>query len=68
MVREHNTETNEMIDREMTDAEFEKYQADQAAEVIRQAQIKATAKTKAEAEAKLIKLGLTVDDLRALGL
>jgi uncharacterized protein YggE len=68
MKRIHNTETNEIIDREMNDAEFEQYQADQAAEVIRQAKIEATAKAKAQAEAKLTKLGLTIDDLRALGL
>ena len=68
MVRIHDISTNEVIDREMNDAEFEQYQADQAAEVIRQAEIEATAKTKAQAEAKLTKLGLTIDDLRALGL
>jgi hypothetical protein len=68
MVRIHDISTNEVIDREMNDTEFEQYEADQAAEVIRQAEIEATAKAKAEAEAKLTKLGLTIDDLRALGL
>lgn len=68
MVRIHDISTNEVIDREMNDAEFEQYQADQAAEVIRQAEIEAAAKAKAQAEAKLTKIGLTVDDLRALGL
>ena len=28
MVRIHNTETNEVIDREMTDAEYEQYEAE----------------------------------------
>lgn len=31
MIRIHNTETDEIIDREMTDAEFAEYQADCAA-------------------------------------
>jgi hypothetical protein len=30
MVRIHDVSTNEIIDREMTDAEFAQYQADQA--------------------------------------
>ena len=35
MIRIHNTETNEIIDREMTAAEFKIYQADQVAEAAR---------------------------------
>ena len=31
MIKIHNIETNEVIDREMNDAEFAQYQADQAA-------------------------------------
>ena len=68
MVRIHNIETNEIIDREMNNAEYAKYQADQAAEVIRQAETEAKAQAKATAESKLAALGLTTDDLRALGL
>ncbi len=68
MVRIHNIETDEIIDREMNDAEFAKYEADQAAEVIRQAEAEAKAQAKATAEGKLAALGLTTDDLRALGL
>ena len=68
IVRIHNIETNEVIDREMNNAEYAKYQADQAAEVIRQAEAEAKAQAKAAAEGKLAALGLTTDDLRALGL
>jgi hypothetical protein len=68
IIRIHNTETNEVIDREMNNAEFAIYEADQAAEVIRQAEVEAKAQAKATAEGKLAALGLTTDDLRALGL
>jgi hypothetical protein len=68
MVRIHNTETNEVIDREMTNAEFKVYEADQAAQAIKVAEAQAKAQAKAQAEAKLAALGLTTDDLRALGL
>jgi hypothetical protein len=63
MVRIHNIETDEIIDREMNDAEYAKYQADQAAEVIRQAEAeaKATAKT-----ALLSKLGITAEEAALL--
>jgi hypothetical protein len=63
MVRIHNIETNEVIDREMNDAEFAQYQADQAAQ----------AAAKAEAEAKetqrqaiLDRLGLTADEAKLI--
>ena len=68
IVRIHNIETDEVIDREMNNAEYAKYQADQAAEVIRQAEAEAKAQAKVAAEGKLAALGLTTDDLRALGL
>ena len=68
IIRIHNTETDEVIDREMTAAEFEKYEADQAAEATRKAEAEAKAQAKAAAEGKLAALGLTTDDLRALGL
>ncbi len=67
-IRIHNTETDEVIDREMTDAEFEQFQADQEAEVQRLAEIAAKASAKETAQAKLAALGLTVEDLQALGL
>ena len=68
MKRIHNTETNEIIDREMTDAEFDDYQADQEKWQAEEAQVKAKAAAKAAAQAKLAALGLTVEDLQALGL
>ena len=55
-VRIHNTETDEIIDREMNDAEFAEYEANQAAEVAAQAEADAKATAKA---ALLKKLGIT---------
>jgi len=67
-IRIHNIETDEVIDREMTDAEFIKYQENQAVEATRKAEAETKAQAKATAEGKLAALGLTTDDLRALGL
>lgn len=67
-VRIHDTAKDEVIDREMTDAEFAIYEAEQATQV---AQVAAQAQAdtaKAAAQAKLAALGLTTDDLKALGL
>ena len=41
MVRIHNTDTGEIIDREMTDAELVQYEIDQIHEQTRQAKIQA---------------------------
>jgi hypothetical protein len=68
IVRIHNTETDEVLDREMNDVEFKIYEADQEAEITRKAEAEAKAQAKATAESKLAALGLTTDDLRALGL
>ena len=54
--------------REMTNAEFAQYEADQAAEATRVAAKAAEEAAKAAAQAKLTALGLTVEDLQALGL
>ena len=62
-VRIHNVETGEVLDREMTNAEFAQFQKDQ------KTQAKAeTAKAKAEAEkaALLVRLGLTEDELKII--
>ena len=68
MIREHNVETNEVIDREMTDAEFAQYEERQALDE-KEAKAKEKAEAdKAAAQAKLEALGLTVNDLKALGL
>jgi len=68
MIRIHDIETNEFIDREMTDAEFTEYEADQANVMAEQKAKSAAIAAKEAAEAKLATLGLTSDDLRALGL
>jgi hypothetical protein len=63
MVRIHDLSTNEIIDREMNDAEFTQWQADQAA----QAEAKAEAEAKAsEKSALLARLGLTEDELKTI--
>ena len=68
MIRIHNAKTNEIIDREMSDEEIATYEADQKAEKLLQEAIAKAAAKKAAAEAKLSALGLTADDLKALGL
>jgi len=64
----HNTETNEIIERKMNDNEFATYEAKQELETAKLAEAEAKATAKAAAEGKLAALGLTTDDLRALGL
>ena len=63
MVRIHNIETDEVIDREMNDAEFDEWQTQQEA-----IKIAAEAKAKAEADkaALLARLGLTEDELKTI--
>jgi hypothetical protein len=63
MIRIHNIETDEIIDREMNAAEFKEYEADQKAEAARQIKTeeKATAKS-----ALLEKLGITEDEAKLL--
>jgi acyl-CoA reductase-like NAD-dependent aldehyde dehydrogenase len=63
MIKIHNTETNEVIDREMNDDEFQQYQADQAAHAAAQAQAEAKATERA---ALLARLGLTEDELKTI--
>lgn len=68
IVRIHDTSTDLIIDREMTDVEFAQYGEDKATQVAL-ASAQAQADTdKAAAQAKLAALGLTTDDLAALGL
>ncbi len=57
------TTANEYIDREMNDAEFAQYEADQAAEAVKQAEAEAKATQKA---ALLDRLGITEDEARLL--
>jgi hypothetical protein len=63
MIRIHNTETDEVTDREMTAAEFKRYQSNQAEEIARQAE--ADAKETAKA-AILDRIGLTADEAQLL--
>jgi hypothetical protein len=63
IIRIHNVETNEIIDREMNDDEFAQYEAEKAAlaaELV-EAEAKATAKT-----AILDRIGLTADELKTI--
>ena len=63
MVRIHNIETDEVIDREMNNDEFAQYETDKAARAVA-----AEAKAKAEADkaALLARLGLTEDELKTI--
>jgi len=63
IIRIHNTETDEIIDREMTAAEFKIYEADKAAQAVAQAE--ADAKETAKA-AILDRIGLTADELKTI--
>jgi hypothetical protein len=63
MVRIHNSETDEVIDREMTAAEFKIYEADQEAQLAKQAEAEAKATDKA---ALLSKLGITAEEAKLL--
>lgn len=62
-IRIHDLATDEVIDREMNDAEFAQYQADQAAQA--EAQAKADAKA-AQRQALLTRLGITEEEARIL--
>lgn len=68
LIVEHNLETNEIIEREMNDSEYALYLKDKANfESVQEKKQQAEA-AKSAAEAKLAALGLTTDDLKALGL
>ena len=63
MIRIHDLETNEIIDREMTDAEFKQYQADLAA--AENAKNELVAKENAKTQL-LNRLGITEDEAKLL--
>ena len=68
MVRIHNLATDEITDRQMDDVEYAQHQTDVAAA---KAKVSAEANAQAAKESaqdKLAALGLTTDDLKALGL
>jgi hypothetical protein len=63
MIRIHNTETDEIIDREMNDNEFAAFQTVQAKYAAEQAE----AQEKADAKAELLeRLGITEDEAKLL--
>jgi hypothetical protein len=63
VIRIHDLATDEVIDREMNDVEFAAYEADQAVNATRQAELatKATAR-----QALLTKLGITAEEAQLL--
>jgi hypothetical protein len=63
IIRIHDLSTNEVIDREMTDAEFTAYEADQEAYATAQAEAEAKAATR---QALLTRLGITEDEAKIL--
>jgi hypothetical protein len=63
IIKIHDALTNEIIEREMTAAEFEQHKADQAAFVVERAETEAKATAKS---ALLAKLGITADEAKLL--
>ena len=63
MVRIHDLSTNDVIDREMNDAEFVAYEAQQEANATAQAEANAKAATR---QALLTRLGITEDEAKIL--
>ena len=62
-VRIHNSQTDEVIDREMNDDEFAQYEADKAKQAAKQAEAEAKETAKA---ALLSKLGITAEEAALL--
>ena len=63
MIRIHNTETNEVIDRQMNDAEFAQWEVDKEVEA---AADLAKAKAHDDKAALLARLGLTEEELQTI--
>ena len=63
MIRIHNTETNEITDREMNAAELKQYEADKVAQALANAETEAKATAKA---ALLTQLGITAEQAKLL--
>ena len=63
MIRIHDLSTDEIIDREMNDAEFAQFEAEQAA----QTELKAEADAKEVAKSAILeRIGLTADELKTI--
>jgi hypothetical protein len=67
MIAIHDADGNETI-RPMNDEEYAQFSIDNEAAKAKEAAEKTAIETKAAAEGKLAALGLTADDLKALGL
>jgi hypothetical protein len=67
MIRIHNVETDEVIDREMTAQEYADFQESLLPKPLTEEE-QAFKDARDAAQAKLAALGLTTDDLKALGL
>jgi len=68
LIKIHNLETDEIIEREMNAEEFAQFTLDKAKSDANKKTEAETDAAKAVAQAKLEALGLTTDDLKALGL
>lgn len=68
MIKLHNAETGEILEREMNAEELAQWKADKAANAEQAAAQAEAEAAKAAAQAKLAAFGLTENDLKALGL
>jgi L-lactate utilization protein LutC len=68
MIKIHNIATDEVELREMNDAEYAQWLEDSAKAEANILELEQAEAKKTAAEAKLAALGLTADDLKALGL
>ena len=68
IITEYNCETNEVIQRPMLSEEIEAYEKSQLENDELAAKLQALELKKATAKAKLVALGLDLDDLKALNL
>jgi len=63
----HNSQTDEIVTREMNAAEFKQYEAEQAANVVKQAAAQVIADATATQKAALLaRLGITADEAKLL--
>jgi len=67
-IKIHNIETGEIVEREMNAEELAQWEAEKLAGQEAAQKINEAKAAKAAAEAKLVALGLTAEDLKALGL
>ena len=68
MIKIHNVESGEIIEREMTQSELENFAATNQSILAEKASEEAALSAKQLAHQKLVELGLSIDDLKALGL